>query len=239
MKIMVNLEGTDNYQEFDINENLSILDLKANISTVFDFSWNEMELLLHDRPLANYLILGKIGINDNIIILRRTKSNLAASRGIFDSSHSQSTSSQRGGNSSLGEVFSQYMSNNRSGNKNINNYNNNNIYDPFAALMSSFRSNAKEQFIKKRVKELQERFLTSPDDLNSLFNTNPELAEAIVSENTPKVENIVRKQVEEAEKKRKDEEMEYIRLMNSDPNDPQVQEKIAKIINQKNIDENL
>jgi ribosomal protein S17E len=239
MKIMVNLEGTDNYQEFDINENLSILDLKANISTVFDFSWNEMELLLNDRPLANYLILGKIGINDNIIILRRTKSNLAASRGIFDSSHSQSTSSQRGGNSSLGEVFSQYMSNNRSGNKNINNYNNNNIYDPFAALMSSFRSNAKEQFIKKRVKELQERFLTSPDDLNSLFNTNPELAEAIVSENTPKVENIVRKQVEEAEKKRKDEEMEYIRLMNSDPNDPQVQEKIAKIINQKNIDENL
>ena len=239
MKIMVNLEGTDNYQEFDINENLSILDLKANISTVFDFSWNEMELLLNDSPLANYLILGKIGINDNIIILRRTKSNLAASRGIFDSSHSQSRSSQRGGNSSLGEVFSQYMSNNRSGNKNIKNYNNNNVYDPFAALMSSFRSNAKEQFIKKRVKELQERFLTSPDDLNSLFNTNPELAEAIVSENTPKVENIVRKQVEEAEKKRKDEEMEYIRLMNSDPNDPQVQEKIAKIINQKNIDENL
>ena len=239
MKIMVNLEGTDNYQEFDINENLSILDLKANISTVFDFSWNEMELLLNDRPLANYLILGKIGINDNIIILRRTKSNLAASRGIFGFSDSQSTSSQRGGNRSLGEVFSQYMTNNRSGNKNINTNNSNNVYDPFAALMSSFRSNAKETFIKKRVKELQDRFLTSPEDLNSLFNTNPELAEAIVSENTPKVENIVRKQVEEAEKKRKDEEMEYIRLMNSDPNDPQVQEKIAKIINQKNIDENL
>ena len=33
--------------------------------------------------------------------------------------------------------------------------------------------------------------------------------------------------------------MEYIRLMNSDPNDPEVQQKIAKIIQQKNIDENL
>ena len=244
MKIMVNLEGTDNYQEFDINENLSILDLKANISTVFDFSWNEMELLLNGKPLANHLILNKIGINDNVIILRKTKSNLAASRSVFSPSQG-SSSSQRRGNSSLGEVFSQYMNNQRSGNNNnFNNYNNNNNinnnnYNPFAALMSSFRSNAKEQFIKKRVKELHDRFLTSPDDLNSLFNTNPELAEAIVSGNNSKVESIVRKQVEEAEKKRKDEEMEYIRLMNSDPNDPQVQEKIAKIIQKKNIDENL
>ena len=239
MKIIVNLEGTDNYQEFDINENLSILDLKANISTVFDFSWNEMELLLNDRPLENYLILGKIDINDNVIILRRTKSNLAASRNILGNSISQSTSSQRRSNNSLGQVFTDYMNNSRSGNNNINNTRNNNVYNPFAALMTSFRSNAKEQFIKKRVKEIHDRFLTSPDDLNTLFNTNPELAEAIVSGNTAKVEGIVRKQVEEAEKKRKDEEMEYIRLMNSDPNDPQVQEKIAKIIKQKNIDENL
>ena len=239
MKIIVNLEGTDNYQEFDINENLSILDLKANISTVFDFSWNEMELLLNDRPLENYLILGKIDINDNVIILRRTKSNLAASRNILGNSISQSTSSQRRSNNSLGQVFTDYMNNSRSGNNSVNNTRNNNIYNPFAALMTSFRSNAKEQFIKKRVKEIHDRFLTSPDDLNTLFNTNPELAEAIVSGNTAKVEGIVRKQVEEAEKKRKDEEMEYIRLMNSDPNDPQVQEKIAKIIKQKNIDENL
>ena len=242
MKIMVNLEGTDNYQEFDINENLSILDLKANISTVFDFSWNEMELLLNDQPLANHLILGKIGINDNVIILRRTKSNLASSRSVFGSSQGSSTSSQRGGNQSLGQVFSQYMNNQRSGNNN-NYYNNNNInnnnYNPLGALFGSFRMNAKEQFIKKRIKELQDRYLTSPDDLNLLFNTNPELAEAIVSGNTAKVEGIVRKKVEEAEKKQKDEEMEYIRLMNSDPNDPEVQQKIAKIIQQKNIDENL
>ena len=236
MKIMVNLEGTDNYQEFDINENLSILDLKANLSTVFDFSWNEMELLLNDRVLANHLILNKIGIDDNVLILRRVKSNLAASRSL-----THNTSSISGGNSSLGQVFSQYMSNQRGGNNNNRGYNDFGGYNnnPLAALMSSFRSNAKEEFIKKRVKELQDRFLTSPDDLNALFNSNPELAEAIVAGNTPKVESIVRKQVEEAENKRKEEEMEYIRLMNSDQNDPEVQKKIAKIIQQKNIDENL
>ena len=241
MKIMVNLEGTDNYQEFDIDPNLSILDLKANISTVFNFSWNEMELLLNDRPLENHLILGKIDINDNVLILRKTKSNLAASRSVFSPSQSLQSSQRGGGNLSLGQVFSQYMNNQRSGNNNNynNNFHNNNIYNPYAALMSSFRNSQKEQFIKKRVKDLHDRFLTSPDDLDTLFSTNPELAEAIVSGNTPKVESIVRKQVEEAEKKQKDEEMEYIRLMNSDQNDPQVQEKIAKIIQKKNIDENL
>ena len=236
---MVNLEGTDDYQEFDIDQNLSVLDLKANISTVFDFSWNEMELLLNDRPLANHLILGQIGINDNVIILRRTKSSLAASRTI----PGNSITSSSGNSSGLGQAFSQFMNQHRNNNNNSGGayYRNNNSYNynPLAALMGSFRSNAKEQFIKKRVKELHDRFLTSPDDLNQLFITNPELAEAIVAGNTPKVEEIVRKQVNEAEKKQKDEEMEYIRLMNSNPNDPEVQRKIAKIIQKKNIDENL
>ena len=237
MKIMVNLENTDEYQELDINENLSVLDLKANLSTIFDFSWNEMELLLNDKPLSNQLILGQINFNDDVVILRRVKSNLALSRSL-----SGSQSSIRNNNpSSLGQAFSQFMNNSRTGNNNLNYSNNNNYgnFNPLSALMSSFRSNAKEQFIQKRVKELHDRFLTSPDDLNSLFDSNPELAEAIVSGNRQKVENIVRNQVEEAEKKQKDEEMEYIRLMNSDPNDPEVQQKIAKIIQKKNIDENL
>ena len=239
MKIMVNLENTDEYQELDINENLSVLDLKANLSTIFDFSWNEMELLLNDKPLSNQLILGQINFNDDVVILRRVKSNLALSRSL-----SGSQSSIRNNNpSSLGQAFSQFMNNSRTGNNNLNYSNNNNNnygnFNPLSALMSSFRSNAKEQFIQKRVKELHDRFLTSPDDLNSLFDSNPELAEAIVSGNRQKVENIVRNQVEEAEKKQKDEEMEYIRLMNADPNDPEVQQKIAKIIQKKNIDENL
>jgi len=233
----VNLENTDDYQELDINENLSVLDLKANLSTIFNFSWNEMELLLNGQPLANHLILGKINFNDDVVILRRVQSNLALSRSLGSS---QSSFQRNNNPSSLGQAFSQFMNNSRSGN-NMNYSNNNNYYgyNPFAALMGSFRSNAKEQFIQKRVKELHDRFLTSPDDLNALFTSNPDLAEAIVSGNKAKVEDIVRKQVEEAEKKQKDEEMEYIRLMNSDPNDPEVQQKIAKIIQKKNIDENL
>ena len=238
MKIMVNLENTDDYRELDINENLSILDLKANLSTLFNFSWNEMELLLNGNPLANHLILKTINFKEDVVILRRVQSNLASSRSLGSSHSSQINTNTN----PLGQAFSQFMNNQRSGINNYSNNNDNNNYggfNPFSALMSSFRSNAKEQFIKKRVQELHDRFLTSPDDLNALFNSNPELAEAIVSENRQKVEDIVRKQVEENEKKQKDEEMEYIRLMNSDPNDPEVQKKIAKIIQKKNIDENL
>lgn len=204
---MVNLEGTDNYNEIDINENLTILDLKANISTIFNIAWNQMELLLNNKTLDNKLLLRNAGIGDNVILVKKVQ--------------------QRQMNSSLYGSFQ-------------NAYGDyNNLGDSFSALMNSFRSNSKEQFIKKRVKELKDRFLTTPEDLNSLFNTNPELAEAIVSENEAKIEKIVRERIEEAEKKQKDEEMEYIRLMNSDPNDPAVQQKIQKIIQQKNIDENL
>ena len=152
MKIMVNLENTDDYEELDINENLSILDLKANLSTIFNFSWNEMELLLNDKPLANHLILNKIGIDDNVVTLRRIKSNLAESRSL---SHINTSSQSRGNNnSSLGQVFSQYMSNQRTGTGNTINTSGGNRgggynFNPLSALMSSFRSNAKEQFIKK------------------------------------------------------------------------------------------
>ena len=92
MKIMVNLENTDEYQELDINENLSILDLKANLSTLFNFSWNEMELILNGKTLANQLILNQINFNDDVVILRRVPSNLALSRSFSSSIHEQSKS---------------------------------------------------------------------------------------------------------------------------------------------------
>lgn len=225
---MVNLQDTDNYQEIDIDENLSILDLKANISTIFDFSWNEMELSLNGKILSNQMILKNLGINDNIVTVKRVKKPTASNINF-----------QRGGRQ-LGAEFDQFMSNQRNNPQaNLANYQNLNNNNLFGALWNSFRSNSKETFIKKRVRELHERFLTSPEDLDALFRNKPELAEAIVAGNEKKVESIVRAQVDEAEKKQKDEEMEYIRLMNSDPNDPTVQEKIAKIIQKKNIDENL
>ena len=226
---MINLEGTDNYNEIEINENLTILDLKAYASSILNIAWNQMELILNNRTLSNNLIIRDVGIGDNVIVVKKINS-------------SSNIIQQRQQPSSLGQAFTQFMNNQRNnpyGNLQDSYGGYDSLGSSFSALMNSFRSNSKEQFIKKRVKELQERFLTTPEDLNRLFSTKPELAEAIVSGNDQKVESIVRKEVEESEKEQQKKQMEYIRLMNSDPNDPKVQEQIQKIIQQKNIDENL
>lgn len=225
---MINLEGTDNYNEIEINDNLTILDLKAYASSILNIAWNQMDIVLNNRTLSNNIIIRDAGIGDNVIVVKKI--------------NPPENSIQQRQPSGLGQAFTQFMNNQRSnpyGNLQDSYYGGYDLGNSFAALMNSFRSNSKEQFIKKRVKELQERFLTTPEDLNRLFNTKPELAEAIVSGNDQKVESIVRKEVEENEKEQQNKQMEYIRLMNSDPNDPQVQEKIQKIIQQKNIDENL
>ena len=57
-----------------------------------------MELLLNGNPLANHLILGQIKFNDDVVILRRVKSNLALSRS-FSSSSANKNSQQKTGDS--------------------------------------------------------------------------------------------------------------------------------------------
>ena len=227
MKLIVNLEGTDNFQECEITPESTVYELKLMLTTLFNFPYNEMELYLNSNLINNQQLIKNLGIDNDVLILKR-----------------------RAVQNQLGDIFSQFMNSNRNNMANSSSYNNqgmfgstpvnqNRNYNFLDALLGSFRSNSKEQFIKKRVKELKERFLTSSEDLDALFKNKPDLAEAIVSGNDAKVEAVVRKQVEKAEKKEKDKEMEYIKLMNSDQNDPEVQRKIQQIINQKNIDENL
>ena len=123
-----------------------------------------------------------------------------------------------------------------------------NIQQPFSIAqqfslamrnLNNRNNQAKEFFIKERVKELKDRFLTTPEDLQKLFDSDPNLAEAIVSGNDSKLEEIVKKKINEAEEKYKKDQIEYMKLMRGDQNDPNVQKKIAEIIRMKNINENL
>ena len=61
--------------------------------------------------------------------------------------------------------------------------------------LNNRNNQAKEFFIKERVKELKDRFLTTPEDLQKLFDSDPNLAEAIVSGNDSKLEEIVKKKI--------------------------------------------
>ena len=72
MKIMINLEGTDNCREFEVSQvDMKVLELKKFLQNVYNIPYNEMELLLQDFPLNDKQVLSQVGIDDNLITLRK------------------------------------------------------------------------------------------------------------------------------------------------------------------------
>ena len=67
---MINSEGKNEYRSFDVLPNLTIYQLKQNLSNFYGIPYDQMELLLNDRPLNNQLIVGQAGIGDNLITIR-------------------------------------------------------------------------------------------------------------------------------------------------------------------------
>ena len=70
IKIMINSEGKNEYRSFDVLPNLTIYQLKQNLSNFYGIPYDQMELLLNDRPLNNQQVVGKVGIGDNLITIR-------------------------------------------------------------------------------------------------------------------------------------------------------------------------
>lgn len=218
---MANLQGTDNYQEIEIEDTLSIIDLLATLQSVFNIPWDEMELSISGREVKNTSApISKINITNDILSVKKVPKKSPM-------------------NNNLGDIFSNFIKN-APKNPNVPSKRSDiRGYNPFSSIIGGFRKNQKEIYIERRLKEVKERFLTSPEDLDKLFKENPKLAEAIVAGDDNYVTQYIREKVEKHEQEAKDKEVEYIRLLNSDQNDPEVQNKIAKIIQQKNIDENL
>lgn len=67
---MINSEGKNEYRSFDVLPNLTIYQLKQNLSNFYGIPYDQMELLLNDRPLNNQLIVGQAGIGDNLVTIR-------------------------------------------------------------------------------------------------------------------------------------------------------------------------
>jgi hypothetical protein len=176
--------------------------------------------------------LKSLNIGSNILYIKHVPNQTISLSQIFQP---QIPQNQNSGNNSLGSIFDQFMSgSNNPGRQNFQQPIS--IAQQFSLAMQNLNyqnNKAKELYIKERVKELKDRFLTSPDDLNQLFESDPTLAEAIVSGNDGKLEELVKKKVNEAEDKAKKEQIEYLNLMKADQNDPNVQKKIAEIIKKK------
>ncbi|KAK3104875.1 hypothetical protein FSP39_012183 [Pinctada imbricata] len=82
---------------------------------------------------------------------------------------------------------------------------------------------------------IRELLLNSPHELALLKERNPPLAEALLSGNVEKFEEVFRQQ----QKERMEKERDRIRLINADPFDPGVQKQIAEEIRMKNVESNM
>lgn len=83
--------------------------------------------------------------------------------------------------------------------------------------------------------KLREALLSRPEEVAILKERNPPLAEALLSEDLDKFTQVFREQQREREEKN----AERIRMLNADPFDPDVQEKIAEEIRLKNVETNM
>ena len=71
MRIMINLEGTDHCREFNIIRDITIEQLKNELSKIYNIPPNQMEILLNDFPLKNAQFISQIKIDNNLLTLRR------------------------------------------------------------------------------------------------------------------------------------------------------------------------
>ena len=224
MKIVVNLEGTDKYQEIEIGSDKYVYDLLIILQTVFDIPFNNMVLKLNGKHITDpYTKITSLKIGDNVLIVSKKSTNLGDAFSQFmnqlNTNNSSSSQQQQG-------MFSSFYS---------PNYGNNNMY---ASSTNFFQSQTGHATLLSRAQYIKEKYLNNPEALDRLFTDNPELAEAIVADDDKKVYEFVRKQTNKNESEYNRLHAEYYRLANADPNDAEAQKKIEKLIKQKNIYEN-
>ena len=225
MKIVVNLEGTDKYQEIEIGSDKYVYDLLIILQTVFDIPFNNMILKLNGKHITDpYTKITSLKIGDNVLIVSKKSTNLGDAFSQFmnqlNTNNSSSSSSQQQG------MLSSFYS---------PNYGNNNMY---ASSTNFFQSQTGHATLLSRAQYIKEKYLNNPEALDRLLTDNPELAEAIVADDDKKVYEFVRRQTNKNESEYNRLHAEYYRLANADPNDAEAQKKIEKLIKQKNIYEN-
>ena len=226
MKIVVNLEGTDKYQEIEIGSDKYVYDLLIILQTVFDIPFNNMVLKLNGKHITDpYTKITSLKIGDNVLVVSKKSTNLGDAFSQFmnqlnTNSNSSSSQQQQG-------MFSSFYPPNYG--------NNNNMY---ASSTNFFQSQTGHATLLSRAQYIKEKYLNNPEALDRLFTDNPELAEAIVADDDKKVYEFVRRQTNKNESEYNRLHAEYYRLANADPNDAEAQKKIEKLIKQKNIYEN-
>lgn len=236
MRVLINLENTDDIREIYVEENELFENLRYIIEAEFNIPNSEQvikyenKILDNDKiPFKNYNVK-----EDEILVIGRRK------RDIIGLDGSQLNIG--------GRNINQQGNNNLPGGSNtgLGGMNLSKIFDDTMKMIKQnpnqmgglfgFNLEAK---IKQECQKLKELYTNNPDELNYLFMSDPELAEAVVSGDDKRLEEIVGPRIKKYHEKKKQEMDEYNKLMSADPNDPEAQRKIEEMIRLKNIDENF
>jgi hypothetical protein len=236
MRILINLENTDDIREIYIEDFETIENLKYLIEAEFNIPFSQQELNYENMIIDNNRLLIKSSKikKDDIVVVGKKK--ITNNLNNFSNMNTGNTNiSGLGYNFNISKIFDDTMkvikSNTNQPNQNLNfNFPNNNLFNQQLNI---------ENKVKSECRKLKEFYINNPDELNYLFNTDEELAEVLVSMDEIKLEELVRKRIAKYEEKRKKEMDDHLKLMTADPNDPEAQKKIEEIIRRKNIDENL
>ena len=212
MKILVNLENSDDYKEFDIGVDEPLEMLKYIVEAEFNIPFKDQEFIFSGNLLQNDQITiknYKIMEND-IVIVRKAQPKPKG----------------------LGNAFDNIM-------KNLNNnkpVTNNRISDNKA---TDIMANINKYRIKNECQKLKNHYTTIPSEMSILLNTDEELASAILSNSDEILEKLIEKRINAYDEKKKKEHDEMVRLYHADPNDIDAQKRIEEINNLKLINENL
>lgn len=229
MRILINLENTDDIREIYIEDYETIENLKYLIEAELNIPFSQQELKYENNILDNNRLAIKLtNIKEDEIVVVATK-QIKIKNSNF--SNSNTVNSTDLGNFNISKIFDDTMKMIKTNpslpsNQNFN-FPNNNL-----PQMNS------DNRVKSECLKLKEFYINNPDELNYLFNTDEELAEVLVSMDEKKLEDLVNKRISKYDEKRKKEMGDHMKLMNADPNDPETQKKIEEIIRLKNIDEN-
>jgi len=228
---MLNLQNTDDFREFEISEEDTIETLKYIAEAEFSIPFNDQEIIHNTKTLReDAKTLKSCNISENDMIILRKKLIISANQqqpqannlaSVFDTTMQMLRNKPVNAN----------LTNNSSSNS--NNFNSGNLFG------SQFSNASQDLRVKSEISNLKDLYLTNPDQLNYLFSIDNLLAEALVSGNESKLEEIVKGRIKDYDSKKQKEYMEFMQLANSDPNDLEAQKKIEEVIRMKNIDENM
>jgi len=233
MRILINLENTDDIREIYIDVHETLETLKYLIEAEFNIPFSQQILKYDNKMIFNFgspISSTDIKEDEIVVVAKKqimndvSKTNLGSGLGNF----------------TMSKIFDDTMKKIKTNavpqNTNTN-INNSNLFN-FPNFQNIHNNNYLENRIKNESQKLKEYYLNNPDELNYLFNTDPELAEVLVSNDEQRLEENVRTKIIKMDEIKKKEKDDHFKLMNADPNDPQAQKKIEEMIRLKNIQEN-